>query len=294
MKSLVFIIVIVLWPPIYISSQVLVDDSKVWSTGQFFSYDGSPLKSYFTKFQGDTVINSINYYKVLKSRDENQELWENSGFVREEGKRVFHKPSLESPEIILYDFNLGVGDSVCIQEVGCLTVDSIVLKTVEYETRNFFYLSSNIYPEFPPVVWVEGVGSLSGIMNHTGNIGLVGGTNVLLCCTENEILKYSNPEYNTCYFKNHTSFSPIRKQKNRIRLFPNPTSGSFFINMGNNETKDLIIKIFDNKGQLLFYQQFKKKQEIEIKDTGLKPGVYLIQILGEEINYNKKIAFIND
>jgi len=69
--------------------------------------------SYYTKFDGDTLVDGIRYMKALRSDDQQMKKWIIEGFIREEtNKKVFYRDITAKEECLLYDFGCKAGDTL--------------------------------------------------------------------------------------------------------------------------------------------------------------------------------------
>ena len=125
-----------------------------------------------------------------------------AGAVREEDKRVYFRrywgQSYED-EVLLYDFNLTVGDTVT---VGWGDYQLIVLEESETEVNGtmrrqlglaWYFGEAKEVQEY----WIEGVGSTYGFLN-SGYEGWTGAFVHLLCYHENGNLIWDNEEFDDC------------------------------------------------------------------------------------------------
>ena len=78
----------------FINSQSLFIEDKLWSNTSIGTSDGSEHQSYWVKFQGDTLINNLEYKKVMRSDDSLHSNWDVKGFIRED---------VASQKVYLYD-----------------------------------------------------------------------------------------------------------------------------------------------------------------------------------------------
>lgn len=179
-----------------------IAQDKIWSNGQL-AYDFStnqpyPGRSEYIKIGYDTIISEINWSKVYCSFDKNHENWEDWGFIREDSQKIYSMGYNNEPKL-LYDFSLNTGDEIELRYT--LTVDSVkYLPILNNEKRKHIFLSIKNSSSSAYVVWIESVGSSSGFFMNTGNIGLIGGSHILLCCEENGIYLYRDSTYDVCYF----------------------------------------------------------------------------------------------
>lgn len=289
MKTISLIFTFIFLVVFQVNSQVLVSKEKVWSTF-YTNCEGVPASACYIKFDGDTVINTKNYIKILESDNDEQFVWQTIGYIREENKRVLTYHDVSSKEILLYDFNMQVGDSILIEQIGYIEVDSIVTKTISDEERKCFYLSPT--NEFGgQVIWVEGIGALAGVLHNSGNILLTGGNSSLLCYTENDVLIYSNPNYNTCSLKTILRADFELYKENQINIYPNPSKGVFFLELESYQSKNVEVSIITSTGKLIFKKECLYTEPFEVKSSIKKKGIYFLKVRIDNSFFVRKIAF---
>jgi len=136
-------------------------------------------------FNGDTIINSTSYLKLYKSSylyytTNGQQLSEYNtslyvGAIREASKKIFYVEKNLNQEILLYNFNLHIGDTIdgLIHQGDTITgIDTIL------NNKIIFYLADP-FDNYYNYCIVEGIGSERGfIENVTDN-------SALICYSEN-------------------------------------------------------------------------------------------------------------
>ena len=140
-----------------------------------------------------------------------------AGAVREEDKRVYFRRKIEQnyqEEVLLYDFNLMVGDTVTVNWMG---QQLMVLEESEVEVDGTMrrQLGLGRYSVgYPPTevdeYWIEGVGSTFGFLN-SGSEGMGGAFIYLLCYHENSNLVWDNEAFDDCVMNSDgtlASFAP--------------------------------------------------------------------------------------
>ena len=200
----VFLLFIIAFSALQLSSQQIVDSTKVWSNMQEFCHpDSSVYSTDYHKFHGDTLINDTLYKKVWISEDEDYENWNFFGtFIREENKRVYYREMFQN-EGLIYDFNLSLGDSVFLSNPRAATSLWLTLSEIDsVETADGFRerwrLESSEYSN--DEYWIMGIGSGAGVLNSGTQIfGGLCGLYTLLCEKENDETIYQNPDFETCY-----------------------------------------------------------------------------------------------
>lgn len=143
---------------------------------------GYPLEPSIMEYTyGDTIIDSLTYLELWDSN-----YWESClvGFIREDTskRKIYFADNLGSPEIILYDFSMQVGDSIFIRfhkqlytwqwiaDSGLYRLDSIrYINIISGMHRQFYFSCSSQcggyganYPSGgATLIWLEGVGNLA-------------------------------------------------------------------------------------------------------------------------------------
>ncbi len=168
-------------------------------------------KTHFYKTTDESIQDDISYKKLWYSSDS---LF-NSTFLAGNLKTEHNKVSVvvNTKEYLLYDFSLGVGDSLRIYRfygfepslvwAKILKVTDTLIHNKLLKRMEINYLDSlEYYYSFRTDIWIEGIGSLTGgVLNESTPCHLVGPdkTYALLCYKENGVTLLQNPTYNTCY-----------------------------------------------------------------------------------------------
>lgn len=184
-----------------------IDESPIfstnwlWSTGLFSSYDNRPCGSYYMKLVDEHNAN----FKLMKSTDENHTYWVDAGYMYSYNGKVYYSRNAGDERVLLYDFTLEEGDEFYVDALQTnLVVDSVGSMMVGNTQRKTLYLSAM----GQQVVWCEGIGSLNGLLNNYGSIGIVGGSEELLCVQNNDETLYHNPRHDECYISRYHYFEP--------------------------------------------------------------------------------------
>ncbi len=134
---------------------------------QYIQYGNPDGLEYYTL--GDTVINGTEYKKLYQ----NWQGWYEClfGFIREDTalQRVYFQNVIDTPEIVLYDFLMQVGDSIEISffnensnsyfKSGVYFLDSIKNVMIKAGTRRAFYLNCDSCSSSNTLIWIESVGN---------------------------------------------------------------------------------------------------------------------------------------
>ena len=194
----------------------IVEEGKQWNV--LFSYPWNPPEPQHKytdiyKIEGDTLLDGVSYKVMYTTRNEDLMGWSVCGVIREtEDKQVLYRRDGASYDEILYDFSMEVGDTIIMSGSGFYPDWMFVIETNEIlingEPRQQIVLE---YPfgNGEQEVWIEGIGSLYGIVD-SGSLFLTGGSTNLLCYYEDGDLIWQNttPGYNECYMVYPTPPTP--------------------------------------------------------------------------------------
>ena len=174
---------------------------------------GQPLYGACTmiyRMEGDTTINQQVYTKLVCTYTNHSatEKWYISALRFTEDKKVYIY--YDNTEYLLYDFDVQIGDTLDVF-AGIDYYD--FHKTYPHVVTNVnklddgrlqFYLDAIVRDEYLnqeekfPKTWIEGVGSVDGIIHNNAIIGVGGnGKTALLCAYHNDECRYvtDNPNY---------------------------------------------------------------------------------------------------
>jgi hypothetical protein len=264
-----------LYHPMPTSNAVWNIDYYLAPCWPIFSYS----ETYSIVMSGDTTINSKIYHKlytpaVIKSNPTTSCGGQSPGYkgaIREDTllKKVFI--AWDTTEILLYDFNMQVGDTVKgLTEISScpdtvISIDSVLVGS-NYHKRWFINADYNIY-------FIEGVGSTYGLLGQS--IGQCIGQFPDLwisCFSKDGVTLYPSLSTNCEII---TSTHSINSTLNEVNIYPNPSTGSFTIDL--NDTGINEIQLYDVFGNLIFRQFKSDNSKIKIDD--LKAGVYFLTLI---------------
>lgn len=84
---------------------------------------------------------------------------------------------------------------------------------------------------------------------------------------------------NMAYCDGFVSVPETNEQAISIKVYPNPTSGNFTVDLGQQTRVDLTL--LDAAGRVLLQEQYGAVQQVVIDDTDLAPGVYVLRVEAE-------------
>ncbi|MBN2635081.1 MAG: T9SS type A sorting domain-containing protein [Prolixibacteraceae bacterium] len=256
--------------------------------GDFNSFHNYALKD------KDTIILGKHYQKLYHSYDTIFTEDKVCGALREEDKRIYYYSidsliNLSTPipidtEIILYDFNLQVGDTITADQyrlraeaLVVTKIDSILIGT-EFKKRYYFGWDGDIitFEE-----WIEGIGCRRGLLSDIGYWPTNDWNSWLICFIKDGEVLYHENGFVDCY---HTNPNVVQLLKNeaKIKVYPNPGYSTMQIEFDKPEYKKLIIS--DLSGNKLTEYDLKDKQSLVIDRGGLTSGFYFISVYDKKGN----------
>jgi hypothetical protein len=217
--------------------------------------------------------------------EQSQSNWSIYGFVREdENKRVYMKPPGYF-EGMVYDFGCAIGDTIDIWNIYLngdslhfvvTDIDSVLLLD-GYKKRITLLENNNQLEE----VWVEGLGSYSGILNSGNNAyGAVCGSNQALCYETSGTVIYQNPDYTGCYYS--VSVNVDQFFVNHINFYPNPAKDFITIDLTDKGTNE--IELVDLNGKLIS-KTITVENKVLLNLHEVDKGIYFIKINSNNFNY---------
>jgi len=249
-----------------------------------------------TAYSGDTIINNKNYIKV--SRTEYDIFCLNTvlngpdyiGSIRDDTiqKQVFYVPKTETEEKLIYDFNLGIGDTLFsylnfYEPLIVEQVDSIIISQTYHKRIQFQYNEAEI---------IEGLGSTTGLLEEL--IAFEGGS--YLCAFYIDTT-FTYPE-SPCNLSATDSCSTLSTEPNikfsDIEIFPNPAKDKVQIKISN----DLLLnhpklELSSISGKILINQSLTNEiTKFYLND--LISGIYIVNIISDNKTILNKKLIVRD
>jgi hypothetical protein len=323
--------------------KMLVSDTTTWQHFNCFipiiansQQPASPNFGYFPVVAIDTItLNTFKYKKVYELQafglNYNNKLLK--GYMREDtmAKKVFFKETTTSPDIMLYDFSLNVGDSAYYTfpsstfNNGYYRVDSIIIKNEVCGARKHYYLwkhSIQNYAGSPKYFeHIESIGSKFHVLynynfyvfgqgcwfaqtpqpcTHPWVIGLA-------CKSNNKSKQFQSctislvnsciQAYDSCNYGNVCSGLSNFKLRNDLSFYPNPSSNKVNIKFNSEKSETYTISLFDITGkELLNYKNvlFNTGENIfELNISGIESGVYSVIIENQHFKSSYPVVIQN-
>ena len=225
----------------------------------------------------DSVTPDNSYGKVYRSNDSLHLDWFLKGSIREtDSGTVYYRDIEDVTELLLYDFGIEEHDSIQAIKGGSFyfRADSIRIKPfgIYNEFRKHIYLSNN--HRFNMDIWIDGVGSIIGVLSDLSFHLTAGEGRGLLCFTENDSLKYVSA--NKCFITGIYTSSPQIDQFKPVQVIND--AGELIIQQNSPQNVKIHISIFDLTGRQLFIREVPEMDTFSLNASDLKPGIYIFLI----------------
>jgi hypothetical protein len=288
------------------TKQDIAIENKSWNIVNYNPSQGPYCiwQTYEIRLVGDTIIGNSEYKIVRQSEFGSQpENWAIVGFIREDStKKIYFKNYLS--EVLLYDFNVNIGDIV---DIACPHINPysmqfeffkylqmIVFSIDSVETNEGLKKRIKLNPicttEFE-THWIEGVGDMGGILNSTVGsvfcsgdslvgIGTGGSVDELLCCKDDSLLLFINSFYNTCYYYSTAGINEPVKNKIDVNVYPNPIVDISTFEISNLQSVLIHLDIFNLSGEKVKSIDT-KENIITINRNDFQSGFHIYKIVLE-------------
>ena len=248
----------------------LVSPQNEWVVDFVHPSPGWPMYIQRYTFDADSVLlNGKYYHELIYSNSMSGGPWVGDGtFFREAEGRIFRLFG-NLPEQLIYDFNMGIGDSLpgfgptqatrYVKEVEAITLldgtprKRIILESVCGESD-----------------WIEGAGQLDDLFYSWNFCTTADGTHYYIrCFSTNGELLYLRPDLSGCYTTSTTNLA-----QGKVLVFPNPTSDVLTIQLDDNQTITQVF-LYNSLGQKVLSQsEFATQGDIRLSVRGLPSGCY--------------------
>jgi hypothetical protein len=192
-----------------------------------------------------------------------------------------------SAEVLKYDFTLSVGNTINLQFMGTLTVDSVASITLlNGQVRKYMRLRNSTLQK---IEWIDGIGDI-----HNGFLyqhGAEGEHSEFICAHDNSGMLYKSSSPLDC---DSLTAAIVGIKENSARLgmslSPNPTQNLIHVDFQNGITSDITIQVMDIFGQSIYSNKLNSgtfKTSIDL--TPYSNGVYFIRVSNGKMELIKKV-----
>lgn len=260
-----------------------------WNSYEWFESGSTNIM----KIDGDTLVNELVYNKLS---DPNYGMY---ALLREDSasKRIYIRGT--DSDNILYDYSLNVGDTFLAPErnmvVYALILDSIkeaflpnTSVTLSVDSPKVYYFKQLGSSLAQPVIWIEGIGSVAGLL-HPGYafFGNEQTNSVLICHFLNDAIDYHFNgisfigRSDSCFW-NPVGIKKMNGGKLDLNVLPNPAVDQVKIRITGDDVNFAQLWVTDITGRLFLQGTIRGTQEV---NTLLwPPGIYLVRIITRDGN----------
>ncbi len=264
-----------------------VDTNKVWSVVYCCDGGGGFFRTATWRI-GDTASFGGNlYHEVRLANDSALSNWYLEGYVREtvDGK-VYYSGNPPNDSLI-YDFNLEAGDTIAYVELyqcwDWMVVDAVDTVMFFNQPRKRHLISTgNCGDPSMDHTWIEGVGSFMGPFNELiyHHLIVYDYSSALLCFKENDTVKYTNSNFNTCYYSSGGVGVEVAGANSvQLEVHPHPVNGISLVSIaGPTVPGNYELKLWDLQGRLLHREPMDPVQGFRLDQSMISPGIYLLEL----------------
>ncbi len=256
----------------------------------------------YIAIKGDSTLGTTVYKKCYSVNSLTQTLSTYSlmGLLRQDipNKKVYAVIPGMNNERLLYDFNLNLNDTTRVFPLDWAKTFLPNGYKLKVEQKDSILINGNyrkrlklkcmdIVPFYFHEVWVEGVGSIFGLLNSGSGAGFVildGCNPVLYSLTQNNNLIYTFSSTNFPYSPADCTINIFEKSKpNNIKITPNPASDQIIIE-NSNEKSLTSIKILNSASESVFSKEiFDNRKTLSVKISDYPKGIYILKLIDEDL-----------
>jgi hypothetical protein len=263
-----------------VSSQTFIQENKTWNIVECMNWGACGTTT--LKIMGDTTIGQTEYKKLYVTNDTTLNNWLKYGALRENEHVVYFYLFANETEVVLYNFNLNVGDNfisthnsfeyqACPIEMEVTSIDTVTIENGEQRQRFNFSDGEK---------WISGIGSLYGLI-YVGVVQcIIDMSYDLSCCHENEELVFKSPTYDNCFI--NTVGLNENSTKAHHTVFPNPITQTTVLNFDYSSSKTYLLQIINSMGQVVKKTDQINSGSIEISGNQLNSGIYYYLLTNDE------------
>ena len=261
------------------------DSNAIWVI-RFIGEHGEDEGGVQTFIQKDTMINGVNYKKMVETSDSNlitpapfHESWY---AIRNDtaSRKVYIYDEIHGgggQEWLLYDFSVQVGDTISdsalfvYQEALITDIDTIMIDTNEHLV---FYAKSKGGTDLMP--YIEGVGGTAGLIYRPWFFE--GGTQLVCQMLGEDRQPYYTAPGEICKLYHYTGIEENAGKDAGAFIYPHPVNAGSILELS--RKGDLIdnLLIYDNMGRLICQRENNNNNQVLIGSLIHHPGIYFYRL----------------
>lgn len=195
----------------------------------------------------------------------------------------------DTNRLLLYDYNLNVGDSLISDMVYCdrviTDIDTVQIDGIDRRRWHYTGCTSAMLPATDEY-YIEGIGSSHGLIEPIG-LGLM--RSKLICVQKNgtNIFDTGISSLYGCQLA-MAGLNPQEEIQPEITIYPNPANE--IIHIQHDQASIESIRIINELGQTQTIDPLIKADEVEINIDGLASGIYIVHMQFQNTVVSKSIV----
>ncbi len=248
---------------------------------------------------GDTSINTELYKKVFHSgRDRNYNwtwtYWDHGyhGCYRNDlvNKKVYFIPKDSADELLLYDFDLNINDTIPSSYVydTSSSPGAVVVDEIDSILINSTYLKRYHLTSTPGGIHlIEGIGSDLGLFSPIKSDYFEHGYGLMCFKNIAEELYYDGGDSSNCDLI--TDINNKYYINTSLSLYPNPSKNKITLQISNDDIRNIEAEIYDVHGKMFVSKKI-NSQTTDIDISSIAKGVYILKVYcGNDVAVKKLI-----
>lgn len=247
-----------------------------------------------SKIDSDTIIDGRTCKKIVSTNDSTDNaIYHFKCYLYEDAtaKKVYVYDAQYNQKLY-FDFTVQLGDTIALYSQNYNSLDTFVVSQISNVYINntirkiitLDYYSSNFHMQNVDS-WIEGVGSLKGLIYGNISPQFVGSQFSLLCMSNSNEMLYQNPNFNNCYMTN-VKIDEIMNDFS-VHIYPNPVTD--FLTISELPKSISNIKIIDVFGRTVFQSEMNGNCK-NIDLSNYQSGVYFVVVFNQKkVLFAKKI-----
>jgi hypothetical protein len=242
---------------------------------------------------GDTVIDFTSYTKIYLDAsiytDGSTYHHEYIEAIRQDtfAKKIYVRSIINPYEQLLYDFNIGIGDTVSTVSIYNLVVSSIDSVLI----GNDFHKRFNFFNSFSyPLYLIEGIGVNGGIGGTIyNNLGWET-SEILKCFKVNNVTVLEDSSYSYTNCELFTGLN-IVSDNVELKLIPNPVTLNSYLQFSKILNENTALIFYDISGTKIKEEVCTKITSIFLSEDNFRKGIYLLSIkeANQELKWKKLV-----
>lgn len=236
----------------------------------------------------DTLVDGRICKKVVSTRDSSTSaVFEKRCLLFEDSiaRKIFSLDNQNNLKLY-FDFGVQLGDTIALYSPLYNSTDTFIVSQVSSVNINsssrikitLDYYSNDFHMQDVDT-WIEGIGSLKGLIYGNITPEIVGSQYSLLCMSNSSQTLYQNTNFTQCYY---TNVKIEEFERSTISIFPNPVIYNEFWIKSNSvaNTSNVEVELFDIYGKLVLKTSVDIHQN-PISTANFPKGIYLYKITND-------------